>query len=708
MACLSRRELLAVGAACALAPNVGAEDLPGFYYRDYSKCLPDYLSAIGHLAYEKRNRDLSRLTTPEAIRARQAWARETLWKIVGGEPERTALNARVTGKFERSGYRLEKVVYESQPGIIVSANLYVPSSGKPPYPGVLFQMGHSPQGKAAVTYQKCCQGLARLGYLVLAFDPMGQGERIAYPNQSGTDTRLGSIDEEHNVPGEQLLLLGDTASRFQVWDAIRSLDYLASHPLADADRLASTGQSGGGTLTMLLACLDERLSAVAVSSGNTENVACADFDPPGSTDDAEQDLVGSGPLGFDRWDLLYPVAPKPLLVLVSAHDFFGTYSPRYLSSGREEYEKLARVYEILGASDHLDWRDTPLPHGLTYSLRVDIYNWFERWLRKSDRKIEEEPPVAPETPNALWAGSTGSVVRDFGSLRPFDLIKRRAAAENRNGGARTWREALAVELPSGQIGMRRLARTPMQGARAEAVEVQSAPQVWVPAWRFVPRGIQKSGIALVAFDESGRNAGAHEDGMYHRLAIAGKVVCAADIRGIGDMRPEVGRGDPAYTVPHDSEEDFAWASLILGHSLLGQRVQDILAVLQAMKNEPELAGRRIVLAARGQLTVPALFAFAASPIADSLYLVGGLVSYRNLLETENYRVTLANFGWDLFRKADLPLLAAESAPRRVHIAGAVNGAGDRMNVESVRKIYSGENVQCSTLPAWDTAALGAL
>ncbi len=227
----------------------------------------------------------------------------------------------------------------------MSANLYVPSSGKPPYPGVLFQMGHSPQGKAAVTYQKCCQGLARLGHLVLAFDPMGQGERINYPNASGpnasgNDTRLDSIDEEHNVPGKQMLLLGDTASRYQVWDAIRSLDYLASHPLVNRERLATTGQSGGGTLTMLLACVDDRLSAVAVSSGNTENVACADFDPPGSTDDAEQNLIGSCPLGFDRWDLLYPIAPKPLLILVSAHDFFGTYSPRYLSSGREEYRKV--------------------------------------------------------------------------------------------------------------------------------------------------------------------------------------------------------------------------------------------------------------------------------------------------------------------------------------------------------------------------------
>ncbi len=169
-------------------------------------------------------------------------------------------------------------------------------------------------------------------------------------------------------------------------------------------------------------------------------------------------------------------------------------------------------------------------------------------------------------------------------------------------------------------------------------------------------------LCSLTLDDRGRNAEAHEDGMYHRLARSGRVVCAADIRGIGDMRPEVGRGDPAYTVPHDSEEDFAWASLILGSSLLAQRVQDILAVLQALKNEPGIAGQQIILAARGRLTVPALFAFAASPLADSLYLAGGLISYRNLLETEDYRASLANFGWDLFRHVDLPLTRRPSRP----------------------------------------------
>ena len=222
------------------------------------------------------------------------------------------------------------------------------------YPGVLFQMGHSTNGKAYDVYQKCCQGLARLGYVVLAFDPMGQGERTYYPGPVAWRTRLpGTADDEHTVPGKQMLLVGDSSARLQTWDAVRSLDYLASLPMVDPQRLASTGQSGGGTNTMLLAAVDDRLAAAAVACPNTENIAVANFNPPGATDDAEQNFPGAGPLGFDRWDLLYPLAPKPLLVLPSARDFFGTYSPNYISSGSEEFGKLKKIYEVMGYPERL-------------------------------------------------------------------------------------------------------------------------------------------------------------------------------------------------------------------------------------------------------------------------------------------------------------------------------------------------------------------
>src|ERR1041384_6508099 len=118
-------------------------------YRDYARCGPDYLAALAADAYAKRNARIAALKTPAAIRDYQSWARRTFLKLVGELPERTPLNLRTTGSLDRPGYRLEKVVYESRPGLFVTANLYIPKTGSAPYPGVLFHPGHPLHGQSS-------------------------------------------------------------------------------------------------------------------------------------------------------------------------------------------------------------------------------------------------------------------------------------------------------------------------------------------------------------------------------------------------------------------------------------------------------------------------------------------------------------------------------------------------------------------------------
>jgi len=684
---LTRRELLLFSLAASKAWPQSA--YAGTVYRDYSRCLPDYLRDLASAAYQRRNIEIAKLITPAAIADRQRWIRDTFWQIVGGQPQRTPLRPRTTGSFEQPGYRVEKVVYESRPEFYVTANLYIPTAGKPPFPGVLFQMGHSANGKAAGPYQRCCQGLVRLGYVVLAFDPMGQGERVYYPAADG-QTRLASVDDEHTYPGKQMLLAGDTATRFQVWDAIRSVDYLAGHPQVDATRLASTGQSGGGTLTMLLAAVDDRLAAAAVASGNTENVACVDFDPPGSTDDAEQNLIGSGPLGFDRWDLLYPLAPKPLLILVSDKDFFGTYSPRYISNGWQEYTRLQNVYAALGHKNHLAWSSSPLPHGLSYYPRLQIYNWFERHLKRSDRRIEQEPTVNPEPDEKLWVGPAGNAVRDFRSRTPFQLLREIHTPEH----PEHLEALLGLERPLPNLPAAIVGRVPSREIEVEAMEVPSAAGVWVPAWVFLPKS--RSTRVILILDEHGRNQHWREGGMCEMLASEGRIACAADLRGIGDLRPAAGQGPPGHTIPHASEEDYAWASLIFGRPLLGQRVADILALVHALKNRGKIA-----IAANGRLTVPALFAAALTKDIECVYLSGGLCSFRDIVETENYKQPLANLIPNVLAHADLPQLAWAVAPCRVHLAAATGADGKPKPLDALRKMYPHSNVELSKEAGWN-------
>src|SRR5205823_4951349 len=120
-------------------------------------CLPDYVTALAAEAYRRRNERIA--STP--VREYQAWARRTFLQLAGPLPERTPLHLRTTGTVDRAAYRIEKLVYESRPGLFVTANLYIPRTGSAPYPGVLFQMGHASDGKASALYQRCCQGLAQ-------------------------------------------------------------------------------------------------------------------------------------------------------------------------------------------------------------------------------------------------------------------------------------------------------------------------------------------------------------------------------------------------------------------------------------------------------------------------------------------------------------------------------------------------------------------
>src|ERR1041384_3087440 len=132
----SRRELFALACCGALLRAARAQTRPPVkIYREYSHCLPDFLRDVADRAYRSRNSELAKLTSPGAVKARQQWVTETFWKIVGGQPARTPLNAHKVGSFERPGYRVEKLVYESEPNFHIPGHLSIPTSGHPPYPG---------------------------------------------------------------------------------------------------------------------------------------------------------------------------------------------------------------------------------------------------------------------------------------------------------------------------------------------------------------------------------------------------------------------------------------------------------------------------------------------------------------------------------------------------------------------------------------------
>src|SRR6185295_18915733 len=152
---------------------------------------------------------------------------------------KTPLNPRVTGTVERDAYKIENVIFESRPGFLVTANLYVPSGRKFPLPGVVGVCGHSDNGKANSAYQSFAQGLARLGYVVLIIDPIGQGERLQYVTEK-LKPRHGNGVTEHLYAGNQQFLVGDFFGAARAWDGIRALDYLLTRPEVDPKQVGVT------------------------------------------------------------------------------------------------------------------------------------------------------------------------------------------------------------------------------------------------------------------------------------------------------------------------------------------------------------------------------------------------------------------------------------------------------------------------------------
>jgi hypothetical protein len=171
---------------------------------------------------------------------------------------------------------------------------------------------------------------------------------------------------------------------------------------------------------------------------------------------------------------------------------------------------------------------------------------------------------------------------------------------------------------------------------------------------------------LLVIEPNGRNGAWHEEELYDQLAAAGIAVCAPDVRGVGDLQGQFAPGAAGYARGHASEEEYAWASLVLGRSLLGQRTTDIVAYSQALSREYPRA--ELVLAAREKMTVPALCAAALEYRVSRVYLARHLSSWRSVAEDENAACPLANIVPDALSVADLPQIARSLTPRQVTVA----------------------------------------
>jgi hypothetical protein len=233
--------------------------------------------------------------------------------------------------------------------------------------------------------------------------------------------------------------------------------------------------------------------------------------------------------------------------------------------------------------------------------------------------------------------------------------------------------------------------------------------VWLPAFLMAGQKTRETSPVLLVLDERDNDRLWFAPEVDRVLPEDTPVICAAGLRGIGAVSPEFSPGAAEYEAWHEQEENYAWASLALGKPLVGQRVQDILAFVNALRVHPTTKSRHIYVAALGKLTVPALFAAAIHPEIRGLYLAGGLASFDNLVQTEVPAYSFANYVPGLLNHTDLPDLTASLAPRKVTLAGTIDASGRRMDLAEVRNLYApavrAGNVVLTPDRAWSAKSL---
>ena len=612
--------------------------------------LNDYLMGIVHRQYVERREGLEKaLESPDALAAHRERLRRDYLELIGPWPEKTPLVAEVTGTIECDGYRIEKVVFQSRPQHRVTANLYLPAKGKPPYRAVLVACGHAGNAKAYPSYQPAGILLARNGLVALIYDPVSQGERHQRMNADET----GTANHTHLYCGA--ILVGRSVVKYEAWDGIRGIDYLLSRPEVDPDKpVGMTGNSGGGTQTTFLMPLDDRIGPAAPSCYlmTQERKFITRTGPA----DGCQHIPYEGARGIDHADYILMRAPRPTRVLAADQDYFD------INAVREACTEAERAYDRLGCPERMDLFSFDDKHGFSKPRREKACQWMRQWLLDDPAEVVE-PEFTLQPEKDLWATETGQVATSYPdeiSVAELNLreAKRLAPARRDFWEANDKKTCLAeVRRLIGVGDDRDPATVTSQGTVAcdgysiERLLIQREGDVPIPALLLMPAGGQGPRPAALYVDSGGKRRAGEE---MEKLVGEGKIVLGIDARGFGET------GGEEYRV--------SMLALHIGRPLLGQRVEDVLTVLDVLLDNSEVQAGRIGLVGIGAAGPVALHAFALDERFASLTLQDAIHSWVDDVVAQPLKDSVIGYTVpSALLKYDLPDLVSAAASRLVRV-----------------------------------------
>ncbi|MSR62721.1 MAG: hypothetical protein EXS08_09800 [Planctomycetes bacterium] len=441
--------------------------------------------------------------------ARQKDDKRELMRSLGLEPlpERTPLNARITGTLQRAGYTLEKLVYESRPGMPVTAHLYVPDHANgTKLPVLVNPHGHWEHKKFEPVVQTRAIAQALHGYLALVVDSPG----FSFEGDAKVERRGAGPHDDLR------LILGSTnATAEYVWDLMRGLDYLATRPEADMTKIGITGASGGGLATVYAFAADERFQVAvpvvyATSLTVNSHNGCLCNHVPGTL------AIG------DRADVLGIRAPAPVLVVGAQED--REFPPQ---GTQKTGAKLTALWQLFGAEASVGWKVCPGPHDYNRDMRELALGFFDRHLRAvGDGSPVQEPEIHPEPADAPELFCLPVPPAHELTLR--DVAVQKLAQI----GPRSWDEVVALEGGAPRATTARLeflGDDPAAPGRRFA-RFESEPGLAIPCILRTPP--QPKGVGLVLIDEGGKLAAERD---LEPLLARGVTCLCLDARGCGEL-----------------------------------------------------------------------------------------------------------------------------------------------------------------------------
>ena len=613
-----------------------------------------------------RAAEVAGIQSRAAAEARQAKVHQLVLSLMGSLPERSPLNAKVLGSTQGDGFRVEKVLFDSQPGFHVTALLYVPDhrDHKEKLPAIVMAPGHAASGKAG-DYATAV-AFARNGFVVLSYDPIGQGERLQYPDPVRPDASLATRPTgEHGEAGLQPTLIGDAVTRYFVWDATRAVDYLSERPEVDAKRIGAFGCSGGGAITAAFAAIDTRVAAIGVACYTTSfDTLLATIGPQ----DGEQSIPHFIAEGLDFPDWVELAAPRPYAVIatysdmfpfagarstvVEARRFYSLFDPA--SAGVEKSEATANAATPTAPAVNVDTVNSvpltaklqfitgPGGHGALSPIMGEILGFFIRNLQSGadasnpvlpPQRQQGVNPAASLAKDALQVTPTGQVATSYpGAETVFTLNRKRAMEVVQLHAAMSEAElAAAIRSATGsatKIGALKPDAESL-AAKSGAFVLASKAGLDLHGDLFVPAtpGPHPAVILLVPDSIHGDTVIARANkARFDRLTTEGNVVLAITPRpsppGQEEMKsPILG---PFYLLGLRAE--------LINRSIVGMRLDDVIRITDYIASRPDVDATKITAEASGHMGLLLLHAGVVDSRLKHVTVDHVLSSYRSLLD----------------------------------------------------------------------------